>query len=737
MYDIENRLNDIIFKYNLDEFYPSYRKSIKAKKILSLIIKDNKENVVFIVQNEEEKNICQCYIKSKIQYVLEKNLQNYTSEYWMNFDKIYIISFDKKKLIKGYFDKIEVRTEWIYDDFLQENLQFEAAFYDDNLLSEKEKKSIDGGFLNIHHWTNCIQMIIFRENKNYLNALNDEIKCIILKKLIFLTIRMKNFKKAKYYFIKLQELDSFCMEYIYAWQEIDCLLNEIKLQLEKRNKKDIIIYWNDSMSYGEETSMPYLSTKIKESIAFSNAFTNTPFTGPTAKSIFCQKMQVDDEAYKIKEIGENNSELIRNIYNANYIFKVLGRHMKYFSDEYFSDMYHEGTDSCSMIYWDMIRNMIMQDKPMVLLAHAMEPHAPFLNMNMNGNVLQDLKESLYHREFAKQELDDQLEFYDSFIPKETVRIYMSDHGVINVEGMIERHHIIFSIWKKDILSKEINYFISTKDIGKIVENIINNSDLLKNINIKSYVKIQDVPRYNSLRVKSCIENVEKRLLPDIFGYKGIIDRDYVYIKFFNEIEYMIKRDKNMIEPKFLLESKVDNKELVSKYRELAGRCPDKLIKDEKFKYSRELLKQGYNQANNLAKGFSYIRSIIDESLRRYPAKSIAIRMGGYHSSVLFELLSLESKNKIKCFIDCNKECECMNLGLPIMTLEESIKEGIKGIILSSFTHLQMLRDESRSYYNKISVIDLYQILEKRGLVCKQDFFLEFMDGNECKIEKAP
>ena len=53
MYDIENRLNDIIFKYNLDEFYPNYRKALIAKKILSSIIVLGENKVLEIGSHEE------------------------------------------------------------------------------------------------------------------------------------------------------------------------------------------------------------------------------------------------------------------------------------------------------------------------------------------------------------------------------------------------------------------------------------------------------------------------------------------------------------------------------------------------------------------------------------------------------------------------------------------------------------------------------------------------------------
>ena len=117
-------------------------------------------------------------------------------------------------------------------------------------------------------------------------------------------------------------------------------------------------------------------------------------------------------------------------------------------------------------------------------------------------------------------------------------------------------------------------------------------------------------------------------------------------------------------------------------------------------------------------------------MRKYPARTIALRMGGDHSAELYSRLPDEYKEKIVCFIDNNKDCLCKKFGIPIMTLEEAQEKNIKAIVLSSFKHLDMLRKESITYSNNIFIIDIYKELQKNGICCNDNFYMDIQMRDE-------
>lgn len=80
-------------------------------------------------------------------------------------------------------------------------------------------------------------------------------------------------------------------------------------------------------------------------------------------------------------------------------------------------------------------------------------------------------------------------------------------------------------------------------------------------------------------------------------------------------------------------------ELLTKYRELTGEYPKKMIENEKFQYTRYLYKLYYNilKHNNMQMRID----MINQMLKDYPVKSVAIRMGGVTSSVFYYNLSEE------------------------------------------------------------------------------------------------
>ena len=116
--------------------------------------------------------------------------------------------------------------------------------------------------------------------------------------------------------------------------------------------------------------------------------------------------------------------------------------------------------------------------------------------------------------------------------------------------------------------------------------------------------------------------------------------------------------------------------------------------------------------------------MINLLVKDYPDNSIAIRMGGEHSIVLYYILSEENKRKVWGFIDGSSTCSCSKLQLPVIHPEnwESETVGIKAVLLSSYKSLDLLRKESEAYSKNIDILDIYDYFDRNGVECRKAFY---------------
>lgn len=100
-------------------------------------------------------------------------------------------------------------------------------------------------------------------------------------------------------------------------------------------------------------------------------------------------------------------------------------------------------------------------------------------------------------------------------------------------------------------------------------------------------------------------------------------------------------------------------------------------------------------------------------------KNPAVWCNGGHTRVLFADFVFELK-KVKLIIDKNKEQK--SRGYKII-LPESIGDyDIDGIIISSFRYRNEIADEIRKEYPDIPFLDIYEELEKQGIVLDNEYF---------------
>lgn len=714
MIDIDKVLHEIVFKYNLDKHYPQYRKGYYAKKIVEEKVCEflNRNTSVLFISNEKiVLNIISRYISDKktgIELLYIKDEQQLDDVMLMKYDQIFIVSYSGTERIAKKLRERMVDYTWLYDEFETQGLYFEREFFQFTAVNHTEWFPMD--FPEKELLRDNITLELFFQQRKYETTKNDAIRRISLEKCLFLAIIMKNFVYAQ----KVLELFGNNDVYKDLWTEIEELLIKIKTLIAQKQQKNIVVYWLDNLSYDKADGMPYLNKVISMGISFENAFASTPYTLPALKAMFCQKKQVDDKAYKIKKINKKNSKLITCLDQNGYALKMISGAWDCFEIENLSKRFHGVYTPASMIFWDCIQTILETEEPAVVFAHALaELHCPQVSTYMNDSIITDVRKRF---EIAKKELDEQLEFYDGFLDDCTYRMYISDHGYLEYHSLF---HVHCNIYKKGLVPQKVNDMFSVLDFYYLIRNIVEDRELLEELPKRDYVEIQDFDRYNKTLIEEMIKNREPLKIYS-FGYKGVVTKEYIFIKFNNGKKWMASRNNSKYEP--MLEeyvNDIDNSELLEYFDEITGQFPDDPEVKEKQKYSKYL----YKIYNNYLKHCQERIDIICDSISSYPSKSIALRMGGDHSIELYARLPKEYQEKIGFIIDNNEQCVCKKLGIPIISIDDIYKYDIQGILLSSYKYLELLRRESEQYQN-IEIIDIYDKFEKKGILCKNNFYID-------------
>lgn len=723
MFDINEALDRIIFKYHLDKYYPKYRKMRNSETVLTDMISQ--------LCRENIKTLCICSDQLEVEIVKHAAQGNANIDCILHrckeqekmddiklsvYDKVYIVSYGEYESIANFLHCRNISFEWIYDIFKERDICFDDDFYKFN--STDFDDWFNGGFPGKEGWRNNIQLELFFRQKEYEEARDSQERFIALEKCLFLALHMRNFILSNQYIEELSKKENRFNE---ANNEIVALLEKIKRKVKHSKKQNIIIYWMDAISYKECEDMSYLQQQMGESVMFENAFTCTPNTVPTLKSMFLGKKMVDDRAYQIKTLEDKDGGVLQLLYKNGYDVKIISGYMKCFNYTRRSAKRHELYDASSMIMWDLLQNLINQSQNTFYIVHSLvESHYPFLTSDMSEESMGSDK---IRYALGRQEIDEQLKFYDEFLSEESYRIYMSDHGQHDFRT---RYQVIFSIYNKNLGIKKIKSLFSLLDFSKVLEQILEKKSIDENLIKREYAEIQDIDWYNPKLIRTLLED---KKMPDMFliGYKGVVTEDKIYIKFKTGHEWQADRE-NVIYGPVIWNSinNIQDEASLTELRRIAGEFPADIDADERFKYSKYVYKlfDKYDQYIH-----RYI-SIICEELDEYPNGSVAIRMGGDHSAELYTRLPDTYKKKIACFIDVNKNCVCERYGLPVMSLEQINDKHIKAIVLSSYKYIEMLREEAKMYANDIDVIDIYEALESNGIHCDDNFYMDVQMRNE-------
>lgn len=715
--NITEVLNQIIIKYQLDRYYPRFRMKLQAEKIIEEIIQTTEEEArLFLVGTGKDAidytgALVKKYRQTKCLVISDEIYDQSTWDELEQADKIFLVSFHNAEKTIKLLEDHQIIFENLYDIFLCQGLIFEDEYYYILENSHNDYKLPDMHDRALRE-RGALQLEFYTLKKKYARSDNEMLKNILLEKMLFLTLYLKNFVEAKRCIKEIRHNVTHASVEA-AWVEIEELLEHMKEKLLQRKQEDVVWFWMDAVSFDEAGEMTYLNKMKEKSLSFTNAFTNMPYTKATLRAAFCQKRSVADRSYKIEKINSNSSELISYLRENNYHIKIISQALcKSFDEEKEPEYY----DAASISFWNILQYMLSVDEKLFILAHAYEEtHAPWLSLKITSL---DNREEMAH--YGRQELDEQMEFYGSFFGRDVMQIFMSDHGW-QAGDFIRNHHIHMDIYHAGIKPQKIDEMFSILDFYPMVCKLIEEKKIDTEAFQREYVPIENLDRYNVSDIKKMFKNRTIDLIR-CFGYMGVISKDEIYVRFSIGNEYQHSRECSNWRPLMCVESKIENDDHLEVLRQKAGIYPLEILKEEKFEYSRYLHKlyKTYQERNKeLTKVLNaYLTSVLSD----YKDGTVAIRTGGTHSYYLYAIMAENIQRKIGAFIDYTPRCLCASYDKKIIRRDSLAEENVKAVILSSYIYRDALKEEALQYPTHINVIDIYDIFEQIGYSFKNEFY---------------
>lgn len=716
--NITEELNQIIIKYQLDRYYPRFQMKLQAEKIIEEIFLgggiEKTENIVLVGTRAGAVDYTSGLIRKYRQiksFVITENMADWSVwDELKRADRIYLVSFHEMGKAMKILEEHQIIVENLYDIFGQRELFFEDEFF---CLLGNSYEDFDLPVKNaLLQRRGSFQLEYFCLNRRYQSSEDLTIKSISLEKMLFLTLYMKNFVEAKKCIEKMRLIGTNDSVEA-AWSEIENLLNNIKQKLLRRKQEDVVWFWMDAVSFDEAKEMVYLNEMKEKSLSFQNAFTNMPYTSATLRAIFCQKRYVEDRAYKIKSIDMDSSEMASYLQRKGYRLKVMSKRLTIDTAEVNRP---EIYDSVSINLWDVLECLLNADDKYFILVHALiETHSPYLSFKMCA--LNDRREMSH---YGKKELDEQMQFYGSFLGEDAMQIFMSDHGWFSGD-FLAHHHIHLDIHHRAIIPQKVEEMFSLLDFYPLICQLMEDKKMNLEALRREYVPIENLDRYNATDIKAMFAN-RAMDLSFAFGYRGVISKNEIYVRFSIGNEFQHNRENGSWRPLLFLENEIESDKNLEKLRQEAGVYPLEILEEDKFEYSRYSHKLYEVYRIRKKELIDALNTYLSKFLSDYEEESIAIRTGGMHSYCLYAVLADDIKRKIGAFIDYNPQCLCTACGKRIIRGDSMVDEGVRAVILSSYIYRDKLKAEAMHYPAHIKVIDIYEVFEQIGYSFNSEFY---------------
>lgn len=729
--DYNLKLELMMHKYNIDLHHPWFYESVTARSLISKLWKNFKgggRKLLILADKKGDFENFRIHIPETIEYVLyiyenntlfalDKCIEDIKK---LDIDDIYLISYHDHVRVSMELERNNIRVFDLYDYFAENGLELMHEYHQ----IESKKYFDERGNASEDTIYECDYGMLFYDKRKYRFAETETIRKYYLEKIIFDCYYMRDFVNGEIFIHEYLKKYSDG-QYQNFLDELKTMLKDIKQVIAQKRKKDIVLYWVDAMSFGEDDEMTYLKSVNPRCMVYKNLFTTIDTTGGVASSFFCREMPLESGRFKYKKaIGDGY--LIEYLQQEGWGFRYYGID-SIFPYRYVGNVVKDKHTSIvsSENYWSMLCEMAQDTKPTFRIVHLMGLHTPFLSADM------EMEEYLpLHGFFCKKDLtmeqkvfaqrrcamgyeDKQMEFYDQMIEAEG-KIYFSDHGchVRSGANLAELYHTVLKVEADKIGVGENRQILSAINLGKLIQYLVSGDRKYYDSMTSDNAIICGLPYYNKVLVQEVYQLIHFNEMI-ILGYWGIVQEDIAYFLCNCGIELCYEiRGKRA----FLMgynRSKEKRKQL----RKLLEPNIISIDSNKEFRYTKVLfdLFERVKEKNSIEeiriKGMELCEKLMTEIPKE---EKIVIRGGGEDTVMFLDCLIEEQRKRIVGIIDIDKNCAACNWNIPIISLEEAEKmQKVTMLIISSKYHVVMAEEAKKS--KNITVIDIYEYLKQLDL----------------------
>lgn len=713
---ITEQLNDLIVRFKLDEAFPHFQKYLAALELIKKL-KDlyHGEKKVIIVGADE---VDFRYFEGDLAFditvetcvVNVGELHKLTRESFGEDSMVILVSYDYNLEISCRLATLGIKYVDLYDYFVENGLLLEHAYYK---VFSYPKWNPDTFKRTEAYVCLDLKRVTFYQLKKYRSTGSRAVKQILLRKIIFQFLWMKDFIGAEKYIAEYISAKYEGYErYSDFWSELKKFLIDVKMRLRERGSKDALIFCLDAIGYSTQDDLPFLARIKDTSYIFENIFTVTPFTAPTFKTIFCKKNAVDDRSYELPAIDAANSPFLQYLEANQFRFLYFGPVYKNFASKYQSRLNKGLDEAASYIFWSVLEQLLLSKQPALFLIHEKsESHMPYRCADFEGerfvsdgdlNARQEDKDAQMCAAFRS--LDEQLDFYMDFLPQDCTRIFMSDHGRI----FADKCHTILHVQGKNISPYRDEGLYSYIDLSEIVRCVLEEriGDIQKYQ--RTYAEIQDVDFYNRNHL---IYRIKAHSIGNLISYHGIVTQDSQYIR-----DRVGNESLRLFHPV----SRERGEELINLSKKLCRSNYIDISKDQKFQYSHYLY-QIHDRYFARTGAFEEIKRMTVSTIIPPDEEAVwALRPGNESAVRLLLRLSPQQRSRIHYVIDIDSDCAAGKLGYEVLSPDEAPNRRIDKILIHSFRGHSFFKAEHLAM--DAQIIDLYDCLEQKGAVCSSDFY---------------
>lgn len=337
-------------------------------------------------------------------------------------------------------------------------------------------------------------------------------------------------------------------KYILFWEEIKKLMLEVRNKLSTRNKKDVLILWQDSLNYEHVKYMPFENKCRKKGMYLKNARGVVVWTRATFKAVLDKHLPIDNYGEIVSDNGHKLTELFMN---NGYDCKYMGEHKCLDLHTYDLEKYinkFQDFEPISMLYWRVLKLLLESEKPVMAIVQSIyETHLPNCTPNLVSYEPRQATDTIKKSEYnawkkqamsAVKYVDSQTKHLFSLLDKTTIKILMSDHGKVlrsNSRGWDnDALNVNCIVIGEGIKSQTCEKMFSLANFYELAEYILNpNEENYNNIFLEE-IPFQNLDMYNLRKIYDLIDNgIEERGIA-FRGFQSLYDR-YVLLRTGKEI----------------------------------------------------------------------------------------------------------------------------------------------------------------------------------------------------------